>query len=130
MPDHAPYGADPLVIDMARAFAADPAWASRFDGAPEVLGVESFGETGVKIRALLRTMPGVQGEVAREFRRRIVIRLEREGIKGARPQQTININQSAAMPRPSVEVVTTTAEAAPGSTAPPVIDNSPIPGTS
>lgn len=77
-------------------FSADQAWAARFDAPPEVLGVESFGDTGITIRVLLRTRPGMQSGVAREFRRRVLIRLEREGIKGARALQTI-----AVMPQPA-----------------------------
>lgn len=72
-------------------FNADQAWSARFDAPPEVLGVESFGDTGITIRVLLRTRPGMQSEVAREFRRRVVIRLERDGIKGARAQQLITV---------------------------------------
>jgi small conductance mechanosensitive channel len=90
----------------ADAFGKDAAWSGKFDSTPDVLGVESFGDTGVTIRVLLRTKPGMQGEVAREFRRRVVIRLEREGIKGARSQQTINIHPAHDASRPSVEVVT------------------------
>src|SRR5438034_8773564 len=51
-------------------FRSDPKWAARFQGAPEVAGVEQLGEHAVVIRTLFRTVPGVQWEVAREFRRR------------------------------------------------------------
>ena len=67
------------------ALSADAKWIERFDAPPEVLGVESFGENGVSIRVLLRTKPGVQSEVAREFRRRLVVRLERDGVKLPQP---------------------------------------------
>ena len=67
------------------ALGADTPWAGLIDAPPEVLGVESFGENGVSIRVLLRTKPGVQSEVAREFRRRLVIRLERDGVKLPQP---------------------------------------------
>lgn len=87
-----------LLNDEAKKFDADHAWAGRRDAASDVLGVESFGDNGVTMRVLLRTKPGAQGEVAREFRRRIVVRLEKEGIKGARSQQNINIYQAAAAP--------------------------------
>jgi small-conductance mechanosensitive channel len=80
----------------AAHFGADADWASKFESAPNVLGVESFTDNGPVIRVLLQTKPGMQNEVAREFRRRVMIRLEREGIKGARAQQTINIQQSLA----------------------------------
>jgi small conductance mechanosensitive channel len=80
-----------VLQEEAERIATDAAWAPRFDAPPEVLGVESFGDNGVTIRVLLRTKPGIQGEVAREYRRRVLIRLEREGIKGARAQQTIAV---------------------------------------
>jgi moderate conductance mechanosensitive channel len=100
-----------VLKDVAKKFGADESWAGRFDGAPEVLGVESFGDNGVTIRTLLRTKPGLQGEVAREFRRRVMIRLEREGIKGARSHQTINVQTSplpAAAPAPVAAQLDTT----------------------
>jgi small conductance mechanosensitive channel len=99
---------------VAREFGNDPAWAPRFDSAPEVLGVEAFGDTGVTVRSFLRTRPAMQAEVAREFRRRVIVRLEEEGIKGARTQQVINIHN------PPSGLPTTTAPAV----APP-----PIPGS-
>lgn len=85
-----------VLQEEADAFNADAAWAARFDAPPDVLGVESFGDTGVTVRILLRTKPGAQSAVAREFRRRVLIGLEREGIKGARALQTI-----AVMPQPA-----------------------------
>lgn len=83
-----------LLDQEAKAFYGDAGWTGRFDAPPEVLGVESFGDNGVTIRVLLRTKPGVQSEVAREFRRRVMIRLERDGIKGARGQQVIHVYPS------------------------------------
>jgi small conductance mechanosensitive channel len=85
-----------VLTEEAARFAAAADWTSRFESAPNVLGVESFTDNGPVIRVLLQTKPGMQHEVAREFRRRVMIRLEREGIKGARSQQTINIQQSLA----------------------------------
>lgn len=74
-----------LLHEEVERLNADALWVERFDAPPEVLGVESFGETGVTIRVLLRTKPGVQSEVAREFRRRLMIRLERDGVKLPQP---------------------------------------------
>lgn len=48
---------------------------------PEVLGIESFGESQVTIKALVKTLPQRQWEVAREFRRRIKATFEKEGIE-------------------------------------------------
>jgi small-conductance mechanosensitive channel len=85
---------DPVIAvlrDETDRFNADQAWAARFDAPSEVLGIESFGDTGITIRVLLRTRPGMQSEVAREFRRRVLVRFAREGIKGTRAQQMITV---------------------------------------
>jgi small conductance mechanosensitive channel len=64
--------------DEASAFGKDPVWEHRLDGAPEVLGVESLADNAVVIRTILRTLPGEQWAAAREFRRRLKARLDRE----------------------------------------------------
>lgn len=48
---------------------------------PEVLGIESFGESQVTIKVLVKTLPQRQWEVAREFRRRIKVTFGKEGIE-------------------------------------------------
>ena len=65
--------------DEVTRLAGDPAWRFRFDGASEV-GVEDLGQHAVMVRTMLRTVPGAQWEVAREFRRRIKNRLDAEAI--------------------------------------------------
>jgi small conductance mechanosensitive channel len=85
-----------VLTEEAADLGADTDWAWKFESPPNVLGVESFTDNGPVVRVLLQTKPGMQHEVAREFRRRMMIRLERDGIKGARAQQTINIHQSLA----------------------------------
>ena len=77
--------------DELSRFRAEPAWTSRFAGDSEVLGVEDLGEHSVVIRSLLRTVPGAQWEVAREFRRRIKNRLDAEGIEMPYPQRTVHV---------------------------------------
>lgn len=76
-----------------QAMAKDPAWAEQLDGPPEVLGVESLADSAVVIRTVLRTRPGSQWVVAREFRRRIKNRLDREGIEIPFPQRTVHLRQ-------------------------------------
>ena len=69
-----------LFREEAAKMAADPVWQSRFSGPPEVVGLERISQTGLTIRTLLRSIPGQQWSLAREFRRRIKDRLDREGI--------------------------------------------------
>jgi small conductance mechanosensitive channel len=92
------YGADvdqaiAVLRDEASRFGDDAAWRSRLDGMPEVVGVQSLGDSAVTIRVMLRTTPGSQWEVAREFRRRAKIRLDQEGIEIPFPQRTVHIRQ-------------------------------------
>ncbi|HET9514259.1 MAG TPA: mechanosensitive ion channel family protein [Gemmatimonadales bacterium] len=67
--------------DEAARFGADPAWQRRLDGEPEVLGVESMTHAQMVIRTLIRTVPGEQAAAAREFRRRMKLRIDREALK-------------------------------------------------
>jgi small conductance mechanosensitive channel len=75
--------------DEAARFAADPAWAPLLDGAPEVPGVERFDDSAVVIRVLLPTRAGKHWDAAREFRRRLKQRLDREGIEIPFPQRVV-----------------------------------------
>ncbi len=52
-------------------FRTDPAWSPVLVDGPRVLGIESFGASGVILRMQLRTIPGRQDDAARELRRRI-----------------------------------------------------------
>jgi moderate conductance mechanosensitive channel len=59
----------------------DPAWSPVLVDGPRVLGIESFGPTGVILRMQLRTIPGRQDDAARELRRRIQNRFDQEQIR-------------------------------------------------
>lgn len=79
------YGSDldhalTVLRDELGTFQQDPVWQSRLEGVSEVLGVEQLADHGVVIRTVLRTAPGGQWEVAREFRRRIKNRFDAEKI--------------------------------------------------
>jgi small conductance mechanosensitive channel len=77
--------------DEAARFAADPAWVGYFDGPPEVQGIQDLGDSAVVIRTRIRTVPGEQWAAAREFRRRLKNRLDREGIEIPFPQRTVHV---------------------------------------
>lgn len=82
--------------DEALSFGNDPTWSHRLDGAPEVLGVESLADSAVVIRTTLRTRPGEQWDAAREFRRRLKSRLDKEGIEIPYPQRMIHLRPQGA----------------------------------
>lgn len=77
----------------AASFAADPRWGRELDGAPEVPGIERFEDSAIIIRTLIRTQPGRQWDVAREYRRRLKARLDASGIVIPFPQQVVRHTQ-------------------------------------
>ena len=90
------YGADldralVVVTDEATKFGQDPEWKPRLDGPLEVPGVEALGESGVVIRVLIKTIAGSQWAAGREFRRRLKLRLDREGIEIPFPQRRVHV---------------------------------------
>ena len=104
--DHA---LDVLRDEVAR-FSAEPAWKGRLEGAVEVPGVESLGDSAVVIRVLARTQPGSQWDVARELRRRLKNRLDAEGLEIPFPQRKVHVKVEG----PAGPAGTTEAEAAAG----------------
>ena len=88
------YKEDPdRVMDVLRAvgeeLSGDDAWKPLLLGPVEVPGIETFGESAVNIRVMVKTLPLKQWDVARELRRRIKLRFDREGIEIPFPHQTV-----------------------------------------
>jgi small conductance mechanosensitive channel len=57
--------------------------------ATEVKGVETFGKDGFTVRTLTKTAPGKQWDVARELRKRVIVRFRAEGIETPIPQRKV-----------------------------------------
>lgn len=77
--------------EEAQGLWDDAEWKPKLLGAPDVVGVDELGDSGVILRTMLRTTPGKQWECAREFRRRIKNRLDAEGIVIPYPQRTVHL---------------------------------------
>ena len=80
-----------VLRDEAAQFSTDRTWGAQLDGPVEVLGVESLGDSSVVLRTTLRTQPGSQWNVAREFRRRIKNRFDRENLEIPFPQRRVHV---------------------------------------
>jgi small-conductance mechanosensitive channel len=80
-----------IVQDEAARFSADPGWSVQLDGPVEVLGVESISDNSVALRTLLKTQPGSQWSVGREFRRRLKNRFSRETIDSPYQQRRVEV---------------------------------------
>ncbi|MDH4229848.1 MAG: mechanosensitive ion channel family protein [Nitrospirota bacterium] len=70
---------------------ADPAFATCILDDLELFGVDSFGDSAVVIKARIRTHPGKQWDVGREYRRRLKQAFDREGIEIPFPQRTVRV---------------------------------------
>jgi moderate conductance mechanosensitive channel len=80
-----------IVHDEAAKFSDDPGWSVQLDGPVEVLGVESITDNSVALRTLLKTQPGSQWSVGREFRRRLKNRFSRETIDSPYQQRRVEV---------------------------------------
>jgi small conductance mechanosensitive channel len=79
-----------VVKTEADAFYQDAQWKDKFtDQPPEVLGVQQLGDFGILIRVLLNSKPKEQWAIGREFRRRIKLRLDQEGIEIPYPTRKV-----------------------------------------
>jgi small conductance mechanosensitive channel len=77
-----------VLDELGREFHADPQWGALLVEEPLVLGVEDLGDSAVVIRVSARTLPEKQWDVAREWRRRIKKRFDRENIEIPFPHLT------------------------------------------
>jgi moderate conductance mechanosensitive channel len=80
-----------VVRDEAEQFSKDPAWSLQLDGPVEVLGVEELRDNSLVIRTLLKTQPGSQWSVGREFRRRLRKRFDRETVESPFQQRRVHV---------------------------------------
>ena len=85
------YENDPVQVfavmhKITQSLYDDPAWRDVLPSPPQVLGLENLSPTGMEVRVLLRTLPGKQWVVGREFRLRVRQGFEQEGIELSKPR--------------------------------------------
>ncbi|HEX6308169.1 MAG TPA: mechanosensitive ion channel family protein [Longimicrobiales bacterium] len=78
-----------VLRDIGTGFHGDPEWSALLLEEPVVLGIDDFADSAVVIRMMAKTLPLKQWEVARELRRRIKRRFDREGIEIPFPHTTV-----------------------------------------
>ena len=78
-----------LLREIGEDLRADPEYARDIIEPIEINGLDRFDDSAVVIRSRLKTQPGAQWRVKREFNRRVKIRFDEEGIEIPFPHTTI-----------------------------------------
>ncbi|MEH2061956.1 MAG: mechanosensitive ion channel family protein [Nostoc sp.] len=81
-----------LIETVAEKMNQEMQWQPQILEAPQVLGIDQFGDRGLIIRVWIKTQPLKQWDVARELRRRLKVALDEAGISISVPQQAIWVN--------------------------------------
>lgn len=80
-----------VMREVAAALRADPDWSARIAGELEIIGVESWGDSSVVLRARFKVVPPIeQWNVKREYRRRLKKAFDQRGIEIPFPQLTLH----------------------------------------
>jgi small conductance mechanosensitive channel len=77
--------------DAAASMMNDPALAPNILEPLEVAGLDAFGDSQIKIRARIKTVPLKQWEIGRELRRRIYLTMRERNIAIPYPQLTVHL---------------------------------------
>jgi small conductance mechanosensitive channel len=82
-----------VMKEVAATMRADNVFAPKILADFEVLGLDSFGDSSVNIKARFKTMPLEQWNVAREYRRRIKAAFDAKGIEIPFPHVTLYMGE-------------------------------------
>lgn len=82
-------------MSLAEELQRDPDYSNSFLERPEMLGVDSPGESAVKLRILIKTRPLHQWRIKREMLRRIMRRFSELGIEISLPQRIVRNRQES-----------------------------------
>ena len=79
-----------VILEAATKVCQSPEWKDKVLADPVVPGLQSFGDSSLNIRLVVKTQPGVQWGLARALRKRIKERFDEEGIEIPFPQRVIH----------------------------------------
>lgn len=80
-----------LLNDLSIHFYEEPEWQLKMLERPEVLGIDQITASGLLVRIWIKTQPGQQWAVGREFRRRVLNLMAAEGIAVGRLHQQLHL---------------------------------------
>lgn len=87
-----------LLREVFEQMYAEPEWGEKIVEPIVVLGVDEVSHTGMLIRIWIKTLPLQQWLVGREFRLRVKLAFDREGIAIGVPQRSLSVKNSPYIP--------------------------------
>jgi small-conductance mechanosensitive channel len=78
-----------IIQQVAKEMCQTSPWQDSILESPNLLGVDAFGDNSVSIRLLIKTLPGQQWNIGREFRRRLKPVFDQAGISIPFPQRSL-----------------------------------------
>lgn len=87
--------AEQAINEVGKQLAEDEQWQAKTIEPITFLRVDSFGESGVNLKAAGKTTPLDQWDVAGEYRKRLKTAFEKHGIEIALPQRVIHQHKSS-----------------------------------
>ena len=93
-----------VVKSIDEEIQKDPEFKNDILAPLEVMGLDSFGDSAVIIKARIKTKPIQQWRIGREFNRRIKIKFDELGIEIPFPHQTIYFGKDKAGKSPALNV--------------------------
>lgn len=79
-----------IINEVGEQMARDEAWADSTIEPIKFLRVDDFGDSGIVVKAVGKTKPAAQWNIAGAFRRRLKIAFEKNGIEIALPQIVVH----------------------------------------
>jgi small-conductance mechanosensitive channel len=70
-----------IMETVAEELRSDPAFGGMIQERLDIAGVDEFTDVGVALKARFRTDPGSQWKIAREFRERLKLAFDKEGVE-------------------------------------------------
>jgi small conductance mechanosensitive channel len=83
-----------IMTAVADTMQQEPEWEEQILEPAQILGVDDVSHEGILIHLLIKTQPGEQWNVGREFRRRVKQAFDRAEILVGIPHQTIKLLHS------------------------------------
>jgi small-conductance mechanosensitive channel len=81
-----------ILEESTAAFAREPAFEPDLLEPPQVLGVNSLGDSAAIVRIVVKTQPGKQWAVGRALRKFLLATCEREGVRMPYPRQEVLVH--------------------------------------